>query len=275
VNRPILESTERAALIAAIEENANDFLRGLGGAGGGEERVDAKVAWTIGGSTVDNHNAIYKADVAPEDVNTVIAAAVERLRARKVSGTWHVGPSTRQADIGARLIEHGFTFGADEPGMAADLSALVDHPAPTGFTVSRVRNEHDLAEWIVTLASGFGEGPHEANWAGAMYRKIGFGDDAPSRLYVGRIDGKPVATASCWFAAGVAGVYFVYTVESMRRRGIGAAITVEALKDARSLGYRIGVLGSSPMGQSVYARIGFREYCSIAIYEWRLPAPPA
>ena len=30
--------------------------------------------------------------------------------------------------------------------------------------------------------------------------------------------------------------------------------------DARALGYRIGILASSPLGFGVYSRIGFREY---------------
>jgi GNAT superfamily N-acetyltransferase len=88
---------------------------------------------------------------------------------------------------------------------------------------------------------------------------------------VGRLGGRPVATATLLLAAGVAGVYFVLTVPAARRRGIGTAITLAALREARDLGYRTGVLGASGLGLPVYRRLGFEEYCRIAVYEWHPP----
>jgi hypothetical protein len=34
----------------------------------------------------------------------------------------------------------------------------------------------------------------------------------------------------------------------------------------------VGVLGASELGYPVYRRLGFQEYCSIGIYEWRAPS---
>ena len=78
-----------------------------------------------------------------------------------------------------------------------------------------------------------------------------------------------MATSASFFAAGVAGVYCVSTIVSARRRGIGAAITLAALREARDLGFTVGVLGSSEMGYPVYRKLGFEEYCRIGLYEWR------
>jgi GNAT superfamily N-acetyltransferase len=64
-------------------------------------------------------------------------------------------------------------------------------------------------------------------------------------------------------------MYFVCTVEPARRRGIGTAITLAALREAWDLGYTVGVLGSSEMGYPVYRRLGFVEYCRIGLYGWR------
>jgi GNAT superfamily N-acetyltransferase len=122
--------------------------------------------------------------------------------------------------------------------------------------------------WKDTLARGFGEGPAEAEWVGEMYRRLGLGDDGPWRHYLGRLQGEPVATSTLFLGAGVAGVYFVFTVEQVRRRGVGAVLTLAPLTAAREMGYRIGILGSSEMGFPVYRRLGFREHCRIEVYEW-------
>ncbi len=262
-----------ADLTRAIESNGEEFLLELGRAAGAEERYDGRIRWVIGNSPIDYHNCVVHAELAPEETDDVILESLERFRAHKVPGSWHVGPSMRPPDLGKRLLAHGFDYGGDDIGMAADLSALREDPRlPEGFTVERVRDERSLAVWTNTLAAGFGEGPAEAEWVGEMYRRIGLGDDLPWRHYLGLLGGEPVATSTLFLAAGVAGIYFVFTVEGARRRGIGAAVTLAALDDAREAGWRVGVLGSSEMGYPVYRRLGFREYCRIGIYEYH-PAP--
>ena len=256
-------------LARAIEENGAELLLTLGRAAGAEERDYGRVSWIIGNCPIDYHNAVVRAELAPEDADEEIEASLERMRAHGVPGSWHVGPSMRPLDLGERLLAHGFEYGGDDIGMAADLSALPEEvPAPEGFTVDRVRDEAGLATWVETLGSGFGEGPVEAEWVGGAYRKLGFGDEGQLRHYLGRLDGEPVATATLYFSAGVAGVYFVFTMQRARRRGIGAEITRAALLEARGLGYRSGVLGSSEMGYPVYRRLGFEEHFRIGLYEW-------
>ncbi len=84
--------------------------------------------------------------------------------------------------------------------------------------------------------------------------------------------GEPAATASVFLGAGVAGIYSISTIPMRRRQGIGAAMTLAPLCDARSRGYHIGILHAEPAGLSLYRRLGFREYCTLHPYLWS-PAP--
>jgi len=92
------------------------------------------------------------------------------------------------------------------------------------------------------------------------------------RLYLGTLAGKAVATSEVFFGGGVASVQSVGTLPVYRRQGIGAAMTLKALQEARRQGYRIGVLTASPMGINLYRRIGFQEYCTFSTYLWHPPS---
>lgn len=257
------EPMDDAQLVQAIEDNAAELLMAMGAAGGGTQRETADVRWTIGGSPIDYHNAVVAADL--QNADAVVAESLVELRNHGVPGCWHVGPSMRPADLGEQLVAAGFASGGSEPGMAVRIPELIAPSDVPGLEITRVVDDDALAVWESTLGQGFGEGEREARWVASVYRKLGYGD--PWRHYLGRLDGVAVAATTVFLGAGVAGVYFVMTVPEARRHGIGAAITHAALRDAESVA-EYGVLGSSPAGRSVYAALGFRELCTIELYEW-------
>jgi GNAT superfamily N-acetyltransferase len=260
-------------VIEAIEHNSAEFLLALGRAGDGEERNTPEIHWIIGGSPIDYHNCVVRATLTPDTADSAIKEMIERLSLYTVPGTWHLSPSMRPANLKARLVAHGFTSGGVDKGMAADLHTLnEDIKYPDGLLIERIRDEDALDIWARTLAQGFGEGIREAKWVRNMYREIGLGDDTNWRHYLGRLAGTPVATTSMFMTPDVAGIYFVMTVPQARRQGIGAMITLAALREARTLGYGVAVLGASEAGFRVYERLGFRAFCDIDLYEWHPPA---
>jgi ribosomal protein S18 acetylase RimI-like enzyme len=132
-----------------------------------------------------------------------------------------------------------------------------------------VRDEAALADFKRVLMEGYGLPEFAANaWVEAS-RAFGL-DTMPWQMYVAYLDGQPVATNLIYCGGGVAGVFAIATVEWARGRGIGSAITLKPLLDARDRGYRYAVLFSSEMGVPVYKRIGFRDAgVRINRYLWR------
>ena len=68
---------------------------------------------------------------------------------------------------------------------------------------------------------------------------------------------------------GDCGIYNVGTLPEARRRGIGTALTVIQLQDARERGCTTASLQSTPMAERLYARVGFRDLGQFVEY-----APP-
>ncbi|MDY6917868.1 MAG: GNAT family N-acetyltransferase [Chloroflexota bacterium] len=223
--------------------------------------------WYITGIPTPVFNAVVRSQLTCTDLDRRVHEVLLRFVFRRVPMMWFVGPSTQPADLATVLEDHGLEHATDMPGMAVDVFALDEEvPAPEGLIIRPVHDHEGLDQWVRTTAHGFGARPQVADATLRFERSLGIGPDLPWRRYLGLLEGKPVATSALFLGAGVAGIDNVTTVPSERRRGIGSALTLRPLNDARSLGYRVGVLLSTPMAVSMYRRLGFREYCTISQY---------
>jgi ribosomal protein S18 acetylase RimI-like enzyme len=180
---------------------------------------------------------------------------------------WTVGPFTQPSDLGERLESHGLSHADDLPGMAVDLHALdEDVSFPSGLVIERVGDTKVLRECIEVMRVGFELPELTSEVFFEAFTAVGLDEESPLRSYVGRLDGQAVAASSLLVGAGVGGIYNVATLPEARRQGLGAAVTLEALREARELGYRIGVLQSSGMGFGVYRRLGFEQHGTYHVY---------
>jgi predicted acetyltransferase len=71
------------------------------------------------------------------------------------------------------------------------------------------------------------------------------------------MDGEPACTSSMVPTPGVAGIYWVATLQAHRKRGLGEAITWAAVRAGVASGCPVASLQASAAGEPVYARMGF------------------
>lgn len=180
---------------------------------------------------------------------------------------WHIPRSPWQPVLDAL----GFAHDNGAPGMALPLDALPAELAlPPGFTICTVTDLTALRVWTDTFLNGY-ELP--AAWADGLYDLfVGLGLEYPMANYLGYLEEEPVTTSGLFYGAGVAGVQFVATLPSARRRGLGGLMTLRPLYDARRRGVEAAILQSSEMGYSVYKSIGFTHVVNVD-NEYRPPLP--
>jgi GNAT superfamily N-acetyltransferase len=164
---------------------------------------------------------------------------------------------------------HGFVYSESTTGLAMDLQALNEnlHVSPD-LIITEIEDLEMLSILRSIEISGFGASEMAAQNYYDSYVHTGFGNGMPWHHYIGWLHQEPVAIASLLFHAGVAGIYGVATIPSARRQGVGAAITLHALHQARMYGFRIAILSPTDLSNEIYRRIGFREYCKLHHYEW-------
>lgn len=265
----IVEDFSSLPLLTAMETNVQQAWIHLGRGLRATIHEEPELLWFFSGLPFHLANGIARANFPADRMEETLEERLKQLMAHDVPMVWLAGPSTQPKDLGNRLQEHGWTLEDQTPGMAVDLNSFDEHVSlPSQLTIERVSDGEMLKTWLRVMTVG-SEIPEEGlAILLEMVSKHGFKDDATVHYYLGMQGNKPVATSLLYLAGGVAGIYNVATLPEVRRQGIGGALTVAPLLEARGLGYRIGTLQSTPMGLNLYHRLGFREFCTFHAYFW-------
>ena len=152
-------------------------------------------------------------------------------------------PDLRSA--GWRLVGH-------PPLMARLPGAAAPPPVPAELRIHEVVDRAGLEVFERTLVEGYPVPELQPYEPGRFFDERVLG--GPTRLWVGHVDGQPVAAAAGHVAAGVNSVEMVATLAHARGRGYGGAVTWAATTGDASLP---AVLFASDLGRPVYERLGY------------------
>jgi GNAT superfamily N-acetyltransferase len=276
-------------LSSFVQENLYDLFRAMSANLPGGELIETPaLSFHHTFPTNPMFKGVWSPRLSTDEVDDAIDRAIAWFQARNAPFFfWWSGQGATPDDLGARLQARGLLDMAEQqkelaagikqteqgaPCMIADLHQMnetVLEQTPTDFTIKEIDDEAGLYHFKRVFVESY-EIP---DWAGQAWvdaaLSIGVGK-TPWRMYVGYLDGEPVATNMLFNGGGVASVYAVATLPAARGKGIGAAITLQPLLTAREMGYRHGVLFSTEMGVRVYERIGFKlTTARINRYLWR------
>jgi hypothetical protein len=160
--------------------------------------------------------------------------------------------SDLEAECAEALRAAGCERQAQAPGMV--LAPIHDGSRPVpGLEIREVTTNEDLTRFQETAFEGFGF-PKQA---GHLFITEQFLRAPGVKLYLGLVDGEPASTSSLVTTPGIAGIYWVATVEAHRKRGLGEALTWAAVRGGVASGCTAASLQASEMGEPVYARMGF------------------
>ncbi len=153
---------------------------------------------------------------------------------------------------------------SESPGMAIQAPIRMKN-LPAEITVRPIENQSgavDFASVVIDSYQSLGM-PQDTG-------KIIF--ETPERilrphnhLVVAYLNEKPVSAAMIIFSHSIAGIYWVGTVESARKKGLGEACTVMVTNEAFRRGASLVILQASRFGEPIYRRLGFREFTR---YPW-------
>jgi hypothetical protein len=131
-------------------------------------------------------------------------------------------------------------------------------PSPDDLEIVEARDAPTILEAEALVAEVFGAPPAPRSVLTLDCVRDDF------RVWVGRVDGRPVTTATAVVAAGFVGIYAVATAAGARGRGYGEAVTWAATLCRPELP---ATLQASPMGRTVYERMGYRTVAEFTVWD--------
>jgi hypothetical protein len=172
---------------------------------------------------------------------------------------------TREPDDKERFYSLAEKYGLKQinrwTGMAISKDDYIPLPeSHDSYHIIEVRNTDVINDWIhVVNNSLFNSTTLEMGIVEKLYRQ------GPLKLYLGYEHKYPVSTSMSFEKRSIAGLYMIATMESHRRKGLGALLTRFAMERCFQDETGLIILHASAIGESIYRRIGFKEYCKFGI----------
>ncbi len=160
------------------------------------------------------------------------------------------------------LSVHGLTLMGHPPLMLRPAGGEAP-PLPAGLEIVRVGDADQLTSFVEVLAESFELAPGTDTVVASPSFL-----DGPVQLFLGLVDGRPVATAGIREGHGLVDVEWVATLPSERGHGYGAALTWAATLCRPD---RNAVLIASDDGQPVYQAMGYLRLLRLTMWH----RPPA
>ena len=252
-------------VLHAIRANWAEYYTHVGQAPGVELSEGPHLSWALTGIPDPFLNVVFRTNLPPDEPASVVDEALAHFRVKGIPTLSWLDPAP---EVGPHLLSRGLSFSEGGRGMAADLAALPDSlPMSPGVAIVAVEDRASFQSWIHLMRVGFGTPEAAEPDLLRVFAAVGSGPHI--RTYLALLDGQPVATSQVLLAAGVAGIYQVTCLPDARGRGIGTAVTLAALLEARRRGYAAAILQASDLGYPVYRRLGFRDYGRLNEYRYR------
>jgi hypothetical protein len=220
--------------------------------------IEAEPGWLFGAGSPSHpviSNAAFRRDDGVDAGDFVArAGAFFATRERRFS-IWLRAGQDADTDLAAAAEEAGFQAVYEMPEMLLH-SELATKPLPAGAELRRLSNEGEAPGfWEVAKAAYASNGFPPEVFAGYTDHSGLLAENVVA--FVVYLDGEPASIAMTIVSHGVAGIYWVGSVERERGLGLGRAVTVAATNAGLALGAELASLQASPMGGPIYTKLGY------------------
>ena len=220
--------------------------------------IEAGEGWLFGAGSPEHpviSNAAFRTD-DDLDGEELIARAKEFFGARERGfSVWARGGRPEDEDLIEAAEAAGLSAVYEMPEMILDAPPGSE-PTPQDADVRRLRAVDEAADFWKVATEAYADNGFPPEIFASYTENSGLlaGNAAVFTAY---LDDEPAAIAATFVSNGIAGIYWVGTLQSARGKGLARKLTATAVEAGLELGGDVASLQASPMGKPVYTAMGF------------------
>ncbi len=262
-----IDTSDRDGLIRELEENLWEAWSIFGRGPGCFLHEEDDLLWFETPIPIVPYNGVLRSQLQA-NVDQRIDSIIECFARKKAQFMWIVHPSSRPSDLPDRLQSRGLKDVEPVHGMARSLDDLPKlTPLPDDIEIRKVADERDASAFYQFAAWRWNVPDEYKEHYAAIAKGFRFGrSGSKAHMWQAWRAGRPVSKAGMYLGAKSAGIYAVVTRPEARKLGLARTLTLTALDEARSLGYRLAVLHSTPMAKSLYRSMGFDNIAEFGLF---------
>jgi ribosomal protein S18 acetylase RimI-like enzyme len=196
-----------------------------------------------------------------------IASAINHFKLKHLPCAFWVGFEEDPPGLEKGLDALGLRAVEDEWAMACDLKntppALID----VDCSIKKLARQAEVLDIIAVMNGILPENQHRAIESFYVDAQ-NFLSDPQSRLsfFICYCGGKPVAISSAFCHNSLVSVFDVIVVPEMRGKGLGKAMTLQAMRYGQEQGYETAVLTATNDARYFYEKIGFHVFKTMKVF---------
>lgn len=213
----------------------------------------------------DTFNYVLFAKFSENNVRNRAAHVISLYRKRHLPFSWWIGEADTPPELVKALMKEGMTFKEENVGMYLECDSFQAQTHISSLKFKRVLNLKELQDFCKIIVE-IGGTPQAFDLIYSKLPQVLYAERAAFEMHIGYIDQLPVVTGVLVLDANVAGIYYVATIPSQRKKGYGTAMMEHLINRAKTEGYHIAVLQASHEGKALYERLGFKKCCLFKEY---------
>lgn len=204
-------------------------------------------------------NGVLRSQLTVKNAHKHLDFILAQYSLRKLSFHWMLAPGTVPIDFGDMLLNKGFKFYGDCPRTGLKLPRLTQEKSKIPLTILTIETKEQMKMWMEIQQKAFQRSLHNIY----SHQEC---NSSPFQHYLAFYQDEPAAAVTLFLQQGVAGIYNLMVVPSLRKRGIATQFVNQIVDDLSKTSYRLVTAQTTPDSLPLFNKLNFQTLNEYQIY---------